>query len=111
LGRGIEREQIFRDESDRKDFTNRVSNLSKEKAWTVYAWALLAKNLARGGRFALHNAIRQADAMRDYLKMIRRHPDFDTVTLSATMDDGFCLRCRHRGHGTKGGSMRNFLHG
>ncbi len=43
----------------------------------------------------VHNAIRQAGAMRDYLDMIRKHPDFDTVILSVTMDDGFCLSYRH----------------
>jgi predicted O-methyltransferase YrrM len=43
-----------------------------------------------------HNAIQQADSMRDYLDMVRKHPDFDTVTLSVTMDDGFCLSYRHR---------------
>jgi len=34
--------------------------------------------------------------MRDYLGMIRKHPDFDTVILSLTMDDGICLSYRHR---------------
>jgi predicted O-methyltransferase YrrM len=44
----------------------------------------------------VHNAIRQAKSMKDYLDMIRKHPDFDTVILSTTMDDGFCLGYRHR---------------
>ena len=52
--------------------------------------------LAPGGILAVHNAIRQAGSMRDYLDLVRRHPDFDTVTVSATMDDGFCLSYRHR---------------
>ena len=52
--------------------------------------------LARGGILAVHNAIRQASSMGDYLNMMRQHPDFDTVTVSATMDDGFCLSYRHR---------------
>jgi predicted O-methyltransferase YrrM len=54
------------------------------------------KKLVPGGILAAHNAIRQAHSMRDYLEMIHRHPDFDTVTLSVTMDDGFCLSYRHR---------------
>ncbi len=57
---------------------------------------LYPKKLLPGGTIAVHNAIRQASSMRDYLEMIRKHPDFDTVTLSATMDDGFCLSYRHR---------------
>ncbi len=57
---------------------------------------LYPKKLVPGGMIAVHNAIRQADSMKDYLNMIRKHPDFDTVTVSATMDDGFCLSYRHR---------------
>jgi predicted O-methyltransferase YrrM len=34
--------------------------------------------------------------MKDYTDMIRRHPDFDTVVVSATMGDGICLSYRHR---------------
>jgi len=52
--------------------------------------------LAPGGLLAVHNAIRQASSMRDYLDLVRRHPDFDSVTVSATMEDGFCLSYRHR---------------
>ena len=57
---------------------------------------LYPKKLAPGGILAVHNAIQQASSMRDYLDLIRNHPDFDTVTLSATMIDGFCLSYRHR---------------
>jgi caffeoyl-CoA O-methyltransferase len=61
-----------------------------------YFKKLYPKKLPPGGMIAVHNAIRQAHAMNDYLSMIRKHPDFDTVTVSATMDDGFCLSYRHR---------------
>jgi predicted O-methyltransferase YrrM len=61
-----------------------------------YFSKLYPKKLAPGGILAVHNAIRQANSMRDYLEMIRKHPDFDTVILSVTMDDGFCLSYRHR---------------
>jgi caffeoyl-CoA O-methyltransferase len=61
-----------------------------------YFKKLHPRKLALGGILAVHNAIRQAYAMKDYLEMIQRHPDFDTVILSATMDDGFCLSYRHR---------------
>lgn len=57
---------------------------------------LYPKKLVPGGILVVHNAIQQADSMRDYLDMIRKHPDFDTVILSVTMDDGFCLSYRHR---------------
>ena len=57
---------------------------------------LYPKKLVPGGILLVHNAIRQVNSMRDYLEMIRKHPDFDTVTLSVTMDDGFCLSYRHR---------------
>jgi len=57
---------------------------------------LFPRKLVPGGILAVHNAIRQAEAMKDYLEMIRKHPEFDTVTLSLTMDDGFCLSYRHR---------------
>ena len=61
-----------------------------------YFHKLYPQKLAPGGILAVHNAIRQADSMRDYLDMIRKHPNFDTVILSVTMDDGFCVSYRHR---------------
>jgi predicted O-methyltransferase YrrM len=62
-----------------------------------YFKKLYPKKLPPGAMIAVHNAIRQAYAMNDYLGVVRKHPDFDTVTVSATMDDGFCLSYRHRG--------------
>jgi predicted O-methyltransferase YrrM len=61
-----------------------------------YFKKLHPKKLVPGGILLAHNAIQQASSMRDYLEMIRQHPDFDTVTLSLTMDDGFCVSYRHR---------------
>jgi predicted O-methyltransferase YrrM len=61
-----------------------------------YFSKLYPKKLVPGGILAVHNAIQQADSMKDYLDMIRKHPGFDTITLSVTMDDGFCLSYRHR---------------
>lgn len=34
--------------------------------------------------------------MQDYLDHIKAHPDFDTVILSLTMADGFCVSYRRR---------------
>lgn len=61
-----------------------------------YFRKLYPKKLSTGGILAVHNAIRQATSMRDYLEMLQKHSDFDTVILSVTMDDGFCLSYRHR---------------
>ena len=61
-----------------------------------YFRQLYPRKLLPGGILSVHNAIRQAYAMRDYLDMIRKHPDFDTVILSATLDDGFCVSYRRR---------------
>jgi predicted O-methyltransferase YrrM len=61
-----------------------------------YFKKLFPKKLVPGGILLVHNAIQQANSMKDYLDMVRRHPDFDTVILSVTMDDGFCLSYRHR---------------
>lgn len=61
-----------------------------------YFNTLYPRKLPPGGVLAVHNAIRQAGAMRDYLDLVRKHPDFVTVTVSATMDDGFCLSYRRR---------------
>ncbi len=41
MGRGIERTQIFQDETDRADFVTRLAALCREGQWAVYAWALL----------------------------------------------------------------------
>ena len=64
-----------------------------------YFRKLYPQKLSPGGILAVHNAIRQAQAMKDYLDMVKKHPDFDSVIVSATMDDGFCLSYRHRGRG------------
>jgi caffeoyl-CoA O-methyltransferase len=57
---------------------------------------LYPRKLTPGGVLAVHNAIQQAGSMKDYLDMIRKHPDFDTVIVSATMSDGMSLSYRHR---------------
>jgi caffeoyl-CoA O-methyltransferase len=61
-----------------------------------YFKKIYPKKLAPGGMIAVHNAISEAGDMKDYTDMIRRHPDFDTVVVSATMGDGICLSYRHR---------------
>ncbi len=61
-----------------------------------YFRQLYPKKLAPGAVLAAHNAIHQAGSMQEYLALIRKHPDFDTVAVSATMDDGLCLSYRRR---------------
>jgi putative transposase len=39
--RGIQRCRIYRDESDRKDFFNRLGQIIGETRTTCYAWALM----------------------------------------------------------------------
>lgn len=57
---------------------------------------LYPKKLLPGAVIAAHNAISQRGAMKDYLDMIGRHPEFDSVILSLTMDDGFSVSYRRR---------------
>lgn len=57
---------------------------------------LFPGKLAPGAIIAVHNAIRMRDSMKDYMDMIVAHPQFDTVTLSLTMEDGFEVSYRHR---------------
>ena len=61
-----------------------------------YFRKLYPAKLAPGALIAVHNAVSEAGDMREYTETIRRHPEFDTVVVSATMDDGICLSYRHR---------------
>jgi predicted O-methyltransferase YrrM len=58
-----------------------------------YFNALFPK-LRPGGVILVHNAIRMKDMMREYLEAVAKHPELDTVVLSLTMDDGFCVSRR-----------------
>lgn len=61
-----------------------------------YFRKLYPAKLAAGALIAVHNAISEAGDMREYTETIRRHPEFDTVVVSTTMDDGICLSYLHR---------------
>lgn len=61
-----------------------------------YFGKLYPKKLAPGGIIAVHNAIRMASAMKEYFDIVTKHPDFDSVVLSLTMEDGFSVSYRHR---------------
>jgi predicted O-methyltransferase YrrM len=63
-----------------------------------YFKKLYPKKIAPGAIIAVHNAISEAGAMKDYMDTIRKNEDFDTVIVSTTMDDGIALSYRHRFH-------------
>jgi caffeoyl-CoA O-methyltransferase len=57
---------------------------------------LLPKKLAPGALLVVPGAIKQREKMKAYLDLISSHPEFDTVVVSATMEDGFAVSCRKR---------------
>ncbi|HEY9173772.1 MAG TPA: class I SAM-dependent methyltransferase [Verrucomicrobiae bacterium] len=58
---------------------------------------LFPKKLPPGGLLVAHNAVLLAEKMKDYLERVRQHPEFDTLIISATPDDGLALSYRARG--------------
>ena len=61
-----------------------------------YFEKLYPKKLLPGGVIVAHNAIQRAPAMKKYLDLIGQHPEFDSVIVSLTADDGFSVSYRHR---------------
>ncbi len=41
MGRGIERRKIFRSDTDRNDFIDRLSALARDGVMEIYAWVLM----------------------------------------------------------------------
>lgn len=71
--------------------------LDADKSGQVdYFNKLFPKKLAPGAIIAVHNAIRSAGDMKDYFDLINAHPEFDSIILSLTMQDGFSVSYRHR---------------
>jgi caffeoyl-CoA O-methyltransferase len=69
-----------------------IAYLDADKDGQVdYFNKLFPKKLPPGSLLIAHNAILRADAMKDYLELVRKHPGFDTLIVSATPDDGFAL--------------------
>ncbi len=61
MGRGLDRQIIFRDDKDRADFVRRLATLAEAHAFTVYAWALLPNHfhlLVRTGSRPLPRSMR-----------------------------------------------------
>ena len=61
-----------------------------------YFQKLYPKKLLPGGLLLAYGAIQREEKMKDYLDALAQHPDFDTVVLSASMEDGFSVSCRRR---------------
>jgi len=61
-----------------------------------YFQKLYPKKLLPGGLLVAFGAILRQEKMKDYLEMITKHPDFDTVGVSATLEDGFAVSYRRR---------------
>jgi len=52
---------------------------------------LVKDKVPAGGVIVAHNTIRSANDMGDYLDAVNNSPEFDSVTLSTTMQDGFTI--------------------
>lgn len=61
-----------------------------------YFQKLFPKKLAPGAMLVAYSAIQSKEKMQPYLDLVSRHPDFETVVLSCTMEDGMALSCRKR---------------
>ncbi len=72
--------------------------LAADKQGTLdYFNKLYPKKLPPGGLLIVPNAIRLQEKMQDYLAMISKHPDFDSVIVSPTPEDAFSVSYRKRG--------------
>jgi REP element-mobilizing transposase RayT len=61
MARGIEQSSVFRDNRDRDNFIQRLSELASDKAWIIYAWALIPNHfhlLVRTGKSPLSQNMR-----------------------------------------------------
>ena len=62
MGRGIEKTNIFYNNTDRDDFVNRMAALCKKKHLVIYAWVLMNTHfhlLARTGNLPLSSSMRK----------------------------------------------------
>jgi predicted O-methyltransferase YrrM len=74
--------------------------LNADKAGLVdYFQQLYPKKLAPGALLVSYGVLQAKEKMKPYLDLIGSEADFDTVTLSATQDDGFALSLRRRAAG------------
>ena len=60
MGRGIDRIRIFSNKKDREDFLERLADLCRADALSVYAWALMGNHLlVRTGNQLLADSMRK----------------------------------------------------
>jgi len=62
MGRGIDRTKIYRNKADRSDFVNRLADLCRQEALSVYAWTLMPNHfhlLLRTGKQPLSQSMRK----------------------------------------------------
>jgi len=70
---------------------------------------LIEPHVKPGGLVAAHNAIQRVGDMPDYLEMMTKHPDYDTVFVATGVSpegiqhDGFCVSVRKKSFTDKGG--------
>ena len=77
--RGIERKAIFKDDTDREDFIERLSSLLQETVTPGYAWALMTNHvypLLRAGSVPIASVMRRL--LTDYV--VRFNPAFSGNT-------------------------------
>ncbi|MCS7186806.1 MAG: O-methyltransferase [Armatimonadota bacterium] len=70
------------------DFVFLDADKGREQDYFGY---LYPKKFLSGAIILVHNAIRMRRAMQRYLDMISAHPEFDTLMVSTTLDDGFAV--------------------
>jgi predicted O-methyltransferase YrrM len=71
--------------------------LAADKAGLVdYFNNLFPKKLAPGAVLIAAGAVKQREKMKPYLDLVGSRPEFDTVVVSATLDDGFALSIQKR---------------
>jgi predicted O-methyltransferase YrrM len=71
--------------------------LNADKVGLVdYFQQLHPKKLAPGALLIAYGVLQAKEKTKPYLDLVRAHADFDTVTVSATADDGFALSLRRR---------------
>ena len=76
--RGIERNEIFKDDFDRDDFLQRLGKILPETLTTCYAWALIPNHahlLLRTGKFPIATVMRRllTGYAQFYNRRYRRH--------------------------------------
>jgi predicted O-methyltransferase YrrM len=74
-----------------------VAYLDADKDRQVdYFNKLFPAKLPPGSLLIAHNATLRADAMKEYLELVRQHPAFDTLNVSAVPEDALALSYRRR---------------